>query len=84
MQEEDNQVDQSSSDLEDDLRSLAAINPGYTRLELEEARARLYRHFDMVWSMFVRLEAEGTLDSLALTDTSKILTVKEQKPSPVD
>jgi hypothetical protein len=82
--EEDNQADQHPSDLEDDLRSLATLNPSYTRLELEEARARLHWHFDMVWSMFVRLETEGKLDSLPLTDSLKLPTVKAQKRHPSD
>lgn len=66
---------------DEELRLLAELHPDYDQVELEEARATLYRYFDLVWKIFVRLEREGSLDSLSLTPSSETPTMQEQRSS---
>jgi hypothetical protein len=63
------------------LRSLARLHPDYSLIELEESHAQLYRYFDLVWGMFVRLEQEGRLDDV-LTELRGSPTVKTIKVEP--
>ena len=72
--------DTTIDNLPDDLKELATLHPGYNRLELEESRAQLFRYFDLVWAIFERLEREGKLDSLNLTQKSPTGKVKGQEP----
>ena len=66
-------------ELIEELKDLAVLHPTYSRLELEEARAKLYRYFDLAWQIFVRLEQEGKLDELNLTNKPLNLKVNAQK-----
>jgi hypothetical protein len=63
------------------LRSLARLHPDYSLIELEESYAQLYRYFDLVWGIFVRLEREGRLDDV-LTELRRSPTVKTTKVEP--
>jgi hypothetical protein len=69
--------------LPEHLQPLAEMYPDYDRLRLEEAHADLYRYFDMVWEMFVRLDKEGKLEE-ALTVARKFPKVKTTKVDPVN
>jgi hypothetical protein len=69
-----------ANDLPEELKDLAILHPTYSRVELEEARAQLFRYFDLVWEVFVRLESEGKLGFLNLTKDGVNPTVKPQTP----
>ena len=69
--------------LPEHLRPLAELYPVYDRLRLEEAHADLYRYFDMVWEMFIRLDKEGKLEQ-ALTLARKFPKVKTTKVDPIN
>ncbi len=69
------------SSIPEHLRSLARLHPDYSRIELEESHAQLYRYFDLVWGIFVRLEQEGKLNE-ALTKQPDFPTVKTTKVEP--
>lgn len=71
----------ANDNLPDDLAELANLHPAYNRLELEEAKAKLWSYFDLVWAIFVRLEREGKLDGLNLTGKPSGPTVKGPVPN---
>jgi len=81
----DNTDDLKDETLRKDLQALALLHPTYTDLELREAHARLYRYFDLVWGMLVRLEDEGKIGELNLTGSMVNLKVNaDAEPSASD
>jgi len=80
LMSDSNHVDQNIEELTEELQDLAILHPTYSRIELEEARAQLYRYFDLVWEVFVHLESEGKLDALNLTNKPLNLKVNADKP----
>ena len=68
--------------LPDALRGLAKLHPRYNRSELEQAHALLMSHFEDVWQMFLRLERDGLLQGVNLTEVEVNSTVNPQRSKP--
>jgi hypothetical protein len=81
MNTHDNAEDDKDN-LSEELRDLAMLHPTYSNLELKEARAQLYRYFDLAWRIFVRLEREGKLDALNLTGKPVNLKLNSESLDP--
>jgi hypothetical protein len=72
------------NELSEELKDLAVLHPTYSLLELEQARAQLHRYFDLAWQIFVRLEHEGKLGALNLTNQPVNLKVNARKPTTIN
>jgi len=55
---------------------------GLSQTNIDEARAKLHRYFELAWKVFIRLENEGRLDEINLTASKVNPTVKPRKPLP--
>lgn len=50
--------------LERKLVLLRQLHPDYTEDQIHESYANLVHYFDLVWKIFVRMRADGTLDRI--------------------
>jgi len=50
--------------IEREIEILATLHPTYSREQLRECRDNLVHYFDFVWEIFLKMRADGRLDSL--------------------